>query len=225
MCRSWSGYMSQATNTEILKESCILLLPIIDLHATDPSALYSLLLFVTEQCKILNVDMPCVTLDQQLYVKAFEIESSMKMIISVCLGGFHQLMSFLGSIGKVIEGSGIGAALETVYTPVTVSCMFSGKAYARVVWGHLLCASAVKLILLKEFWDILNSDQQNELKNIYKSEDPSRFVNGDISIELMVWLSEKKKRTKWNTMHLSIMDKLYHIYLNCTRIHLSWKNQ
>ena len=55
------------------------------------------------------------------------------MIISVCLGGFHQLMSFLGSIGKVIEGSGIGAALETVCTPVTVSCMFSGKAYARAV--------------------------------------------------------------------------------------------
>ena len=194
MCRSWSGYMSQATNTEILKESCILLLPIIDLHATDPSALYSLLLFVTEQCKILNVDMPCVTFDQQLYVKAFEIVSSMKMRIFVCLGGFHQLMSFLGSIGKVMEGSGLGTALETVYTPVTVvSHMFSGKAYARAVRGHLLCASAVQLILLKEFWDSLNSDQQNELKNIYESEDPSCFANGDILIELMVWLSAKKK--------------------------------
>ena len=185
--------MSRATNTAILEESHISLLSIINLHATDLSALYSLLLFVTEQCKILNIDMPCVTFDQQLYVKAFEIVSSMKMRIFVCLGGFHQLMSFLGSIGKVMEGSGLGTALETVYTPVTVSHMFSGKAYARAVRGHLLCASAVQLILLKEFWDSLNSDQQNELKNIYESEDPSRFANGDISIELMVWLSAKKK--------------------------------
>ena len=137
--------------------------------------------------------MPCVTFDQRLYVKAFEIVSSMKMRIFVCLGGFHQLMSFLGLIGKVMEGLGLGTALEIVYTPVTVSHLFSGKAYARAVRGHLLCASALQLILLKEVWDSLNSNQQNELKNIYESEEPSCLANGDISIELMVWLSVKKK--------------------------------
>ena len=189
MCVSWSGYMSRATNTAVLEESYISLLPIIDLHATDPSALYSLLLFVTEHCKILNVDIPCDTLDQQLYVKVFEIMSSMKMRLFVRLGGFHQLMSFLDSMGKAMEVSRLGAALEIAYTPVTVSHMFSRKAYARGIPGHLLCVSAVQLILLKEFWDSLNSDQQNELKNMYTSEDPSRFANGDISIELMVWLS------------------------------------
>ena len=114
MCPRWSGYMRWAANTAILEESYISLLPIIDLHATDSSALYSLLSFVTEQGKILNADMPCVTFDQQLYVKALEIVSSMKMRIFVRLGGLHQLMSFLGSIWKVIEGSGLGTALETV---------------------------------------------------------------------------------------------------------------
>ena len=182
MCPSRSGYMTGATNTAVLEESHISLLPIIDLHVTDPSALYSLLLFVTEQCKILNVDVPCVTFDQQLYVKAFVIVSLMKMRISVGLGGFHHLMSFLGSIGKVMEGSGLGTALKIVYTPVTVSHMFSGKAYARAGRSHILCVSAIQLILVKEFWDSLNSDQQNELKNIYESEDPPRFANDDISI-------------------------------------------
>ena len=52
------------------------------------------------------------------------------MRIFVCFRGFHQLMSFLGSIGKVMEESGLGTALKTVYTPVTVSHMFSRKAYA-----------------------------------------------------------------------------------------------
>ena len=159
--------MYESSNyTAIIEQSHISLLPIIDLHATDPSALYLLLLFVTEQCKIINVDMSCIMFDQQLYVKAFEIVSSMKMRVFVCVGVFHQLMSFLGSIGKVMGRSGLGTALETVYTPVTVSHMFSGKAYARAVRGHIPCASAVQLILLKKFWDRLNSDQQNELKNI-----------------------------------------------------------
>ena len=130
MYPSSSGYMSRATNTAIIEESHISLLPIIDLHATDPSALFSLLLFVTEQCKVLNVDMSCITFDQKIYVKAFEIVSSMKMRFFVCLGGFYQLMRFLGSIGKVMEGSGLGTALKTVYTPVTASHMFSGKACA-----------------------------------------------------------------------------------------------
>ena len=52
----------------------------------------------------------------------------MKMRIFVGLGGFHQLMSFYGSIGKLMEGSVSGTALETIYTPVTVSYMFRGKA-------------------------------------------------------------------------------------------------
>ena len=110
--------------------------------------------------------MSCVMFDQQLCMKAFEIVSSMKMRIFVYLGVFQQLMSLLGSIGKVMGRSGLGAALKTVYTPVTVSHMFSGKSYARAVRGHILCASAVQLILLKKFWDSLNSDQQNELENI-----------------------------------------------------------
>ena len=45
--------MSRATSTAILEESHVVsLLSIINLHATDPTVIYSLLLFLTEQCKI-----------------------------------------------------------------------------------------------------------------------------------------------------------------------------
>ena len=49
------------------------MLPIIGLHATDPAALYSLLLFLEQQSSKLNMETPVVTFDQQLYVKAYEI--------------------------------------------------------------------------------------------------------------------------------------------------------
>ena len=51
----------------------------------------------------------------------------MNMNIFVRLGGFHQFMSFLGSIGCLMEGSGLRTALENIY-PITVGHMFSGKA-------------------------------------------------------------------------------------------------
>ena len=79
------------------------------------------------------------------------------MKVFVRLGGFHQLISFLGSIGKVMEGSGLRSALETIYSPVTVGHMFTGMAYSRAVRGHILCASAVESLVLEEFWSTLGA--------------------------------------------------------------------
>lgn len=111
---NWSGYMSSVVKEGTQRKSIVTMLPIINLHATDVNALYSLLTFVTEQSSKHNLPMPAITFDQPLYIKAYEIASSMNMKIFVRLGGFHQLMSFLGSIGNMMEGSGLRNALETV---------------------------------------------------------------------------------------------------------------
>ena len=82
------------------------MLLILNLHATDMNALYAILSFISDQSKNLDVvNHPTVTFDHTLYIKAVEIALSVNMDIIVCLGGFHQLMTFLGSIGCVIEGS------------------------------------------------------------------------------------------------------------------------
>ena len=40
----------------------------------------------------------------------------------VCrLGGFHTMMSFMGSIGTMMKGSGLEEALGTVYGPNAVT--------------------------------------------------------------------------------------------------------
>ena len=57
-CPSWSGYMSSKVNDDkVFPKSYISMLPIIDLYVTDTTALYSLLSFLEEQCKELNVPM------------------------------------------------------------------------------------------------------------------------------------------------------------------------
>ena len=80
---------------------------------------------------------------------------SNKMEIFVYLGSFHRLMSFLGSIGSLMNGSGLRGALETVYAPITAGHMMTGKAYTRAVRGNMMLAFTVFLFLLKGFWHSL----------------------------------------------------------------------
>ena len=65
----------------------------------------------------------------------------------VCrLGGFHLLMSFLGSIRKVMEFSGISELFQVVYSSATTVHMMSGKAHARALRAHFPVQSALELI-------------------------------------------------------------------------------
>ena len=78
-------------------------LPIIDLHPNGKSCIYSTLLFVSEQAKSLMVPTPCITFDQPLWIKSMEIIKAKGLNVVTRLGGFHLLMSFLGSVGKLME--------------------------------------------------------------------------------------------------------------------------
>ena len=118
---------------------------------------------------------------------------SNKIEIFVRIGGFHQLMRFLGPIGSLMEGSGLRRALETVFVPLTVGHMMTGKAYTRAVRGHIMSASAVLSLLLEEFWDSLTTDEQAQLVKIYDSPNPEEYKNDPIAEHLRQWFTTKKE--------------------------------
>ena len=60
-------------------------------------------------------------------------------------------MSFLGSIGTLMEGSGMRTALKSLYAPVTVEHMMTGKAYSRAVRGRFLSVSSLLLSIFPIF--------------------------------------------------------------------------
>ena len=55
----------------------------------------------------MNVGTPCVTFDQPLWLKATDIIHAESLPIICRRGGFHTLMSFLGSIGILMAGTGL----------------------------------------------------------------------------------------------------------------------
>lgn len=64
------------------------------------------------------------------------------------------MMSYLGSIGHLMSGSGLQELLEVVYAPNSVVHMMSGKAVSRAVRGHLLVDAALNALLTSSALDV-----------------------------------------------------------------------
>jgi hypothetical protein len=102
---------------------------------------------------------PVVTFDQPLYWKATSIlqsennDSPLKDVVLIP-GGFHLQMSFLGSVGHLMQATGLQDALETVYASKAVDNMMSGKAVSRAVREHLLVYSALVMMLTSDIYGI-----------------------------------------------------------------------
>jgi len=66
----------------------------------------------TEQATEAGIDNYCIAFDQPFWLKAVEVSKSESLDIVCRLGGFHMMVSFLGSIGMVMAGSGLAEVLE-----------------------------------------------------------------------------------------------------------------
>ena len=103
-------------------------------------------------------------------------------------------MSFLGSIGTLMEGSGMRTALKSLYAPVTVGHMMTGKAYSRAIWGRFLSVSSLLSILMVEFWTNLEHEECKMIENIFDNEDPSTNQNRKISTKYDKWYENKNSK-------------------------------
>ena len=146
----WSGFMQKHVIGNHPGKSMFSFLPIINLSPSDESCIFSTLLFVQDQARQIDIPTPCITFDQPLYIKAFEIVEAKDMKIVLKLGGFHMLMSFLGGIEAVMDGSGLREVMETIYAKHTVNHMLDDKAYARAVRYHFLIDASLHHIMINK---------------------------------------------------------------------------
>ena len=183
---NWSGFMQHATNSkdkEVAKQS-ISFLPIIDLDPNNETCIYSTLQFVIKEALRLDILTPSITFDQPLWQKATGIIKKENMGIVCRLGGFHTLMSFLGSIGLMMAGSGIEELFQEVYAEHTVTHMLTGKAYARAIRAHFLAQSALNSHIITLIFE-KNEICTSKLESIYE-----KVVNENISDEEIIQLTQ-----------------------------------
>ena len=103
-------------------------------------------------------------------------------------------MSFLGSIGAIMKGSGLEDLLSEVYAENSVTHMVSGKAVARAIRGHLLVQSSLMSLLLDMITDTDND--VGELDKFYE-----RALDGNLDQESLHELAE-------NSVYKNITDSL-----------------
>ena len=90
--------MSNITSGTYPGKATISMLSIINLSPNDMTCIFSTLSFIVEQARLLHITTPVITFDQPLWLKASEIAAANSMNIATILGGFHLMMSFLGSV-------------------------------------------------------------------------------------------------------------------------------
>ena len=175
---SWAGFNGSVVRGSPATATDIRMQPIIDLNPNDPTCIYSTLVFIAKQAEKLNVSLPTVTFDQPLWLKAVNIVNCHKMRIVCRLGAFHTEMSFLGSIGSLMAGSGLSDAMKCCYGENTVKHILSGKAVARAVRAHCLVESALTIMLLKS---IVSTDvfetHRHELHSFYTEISSNGYIN------------------------------------------------
>ena len=119
------------------------------------SCIYSTLHFISRQVQEHRFH-PIVTFDQPLWWKALQIvksedEGSLLASIVLRLGGFHTEMSFLGSMGASMKGSGLEEVFEAIYAKNTIPPMMSGKAISSAIRGHLIVDYALNTAVFDHY--------------------------------------------------------------------------
>ena len=157
----------------------------IDLDPSDPSCIYTTMKFVSSQTRQYDAT-PILTFDQPLYWKALTMiqsqpdDSDLKGMV-LRLGGVHVQMSFLGSIGHLMAGSGLQELLEVVFAGNAVRHILTGMAISGAGRGHMLVDAALKPILVAKAYHIpLPIKETEEPKRDTASTDPE---NDDVETD------------------------------------------
>ena len=126
-----------------------------------------------------------ITFDQPFYIKAHEIIAAspdLKTCLSTRLGGFDLLMSFMGAIGYILNGSGLDVLWQTVYADATVHHMLNGHAYSRALRAHFLTSAALTTLLLTE----THLDDVDQLRRKYSALKDKDLDVHDIQVDLTI---------------------------------------
>ena len=143
-------------------------MPMIDLKSTDRVCISSTMHFVAEQSPKYNMT-PALTFDQPLYWKSMSIkeqqdESSALKKIVLRIGGFHQMMSFIGSIGYIMQGSGLQALFELIYAEGSINAMLNGKDISRATRAHTLIYAVLYGYLTAKLFECNLGEPSNDGK-------------------------------------------------------------
>lgn len=215
---AWCGLLQTVTNGPHPGKPSFHLLPMIDMNPNDLTCVYSTLRFIAKECKR-NGATPIITSDQPLWWKSKTViirekaDSDLRTIV-LNLGGFHTIMSYLGSIGHVMRAIGLVPAENAVH-------MLSGKSYPRAIRGHFLVDTVINVQVIQRAYDLpslpIGEEENNiciELKDLIDTFDrllespDERIINDNETITKVSNHAEIEEKLEGNS-YRKVMDTVH----------------
>lgn len=97
-------------------------------------------------------------------------------LVTVRLGGFHLLTSFMGDIGYIMDGSGLQDLFSGAYSCGVIAStkkMLTGHAYSRALRAHILVHLALAKIVLSTI--IFSEKEHSEINDILSDVGSTNF--------------------------------------------------
>lgn len=177
----WNGSMQAGMCGKHPGTTSIIYLPLLDLSASSRSCVYSTLDFIGTQARRYNFT-PMVTFEQQLYWIAMMIVENSSLNcptrdVIYLLGGFHTIMSLVGSIGHIMDGSGLRDVFDLMYASNTTPHLLSGKAISRAIRAHIIVESSLFAVINNNILSVTNENEVGDDKYIIKNTCPINSKN------------------------------------------------
>lgn len=204
---NWKGFMKSIHKSDGADKSVIQFLTVVDNPPDNYNTVYTTLL----ECMRVAVDNPMIiTFDLPLWTKATRIILERDLPIIPRLGGFHQLMSYTGSMGYLMTGSGIEDCFKIIYPNFPVDKLLSGKSHYKTVRAHLLIDAALFVYMMD---GTISSD---ELEKSYgyildrKEDKDGAYVDTQFMTEIVARVNDRlggiEKRGKTQKLWLQYHD-------------------
>ena len=154
-------YQGDKTTRRVIEtKNAAVYLPLIGMPPSDPDTMRMALHEAKRMTNKRGQKSVVFTCDQQLYKVFVEVTWAYPNEFSdviVCLGGMHKLMSFVGAIGTLMQGSGLSEVLSTTFAGVTK--MLSGKKFPQNV-------RAMRLVVEELLRSLINDDSFNCMEEL-----------------------------------------------------------
>ena len=136
-----------------------------------------------------------------------ENESHLKSIV-LSLGGLHTEMSYIGTIGHLMQNTCLNEVFKIVYGGNTVRqmiCGNTGKAVAQARRGHFLLDAALNILPLSDVLQLPLPISLNECSTIAKdtdtSFDPEDIPTGNVMLETETDVTQEEHSDSSSTIN------------------------
>ena len=196
--------------------------PLIDMTPSDPATIMTAMMEAQKLTKRTGQTFKIMTEDQQLYrvmINVLWAYPEMFTNFIPRLGGMHLLMSFVGSVGTLMAGSGLEEVLKSVFGGV--SRMLTGKTFPQNI-------RALRMVVEEILHSTLdNADNYNYLMTILEvkateSKTTKLWVENLIKPVFIMMLFVRAEREADWILHLWAVSRMLPYFFAAGHVYYAW---